>query len=402
MEPRSSISSPPYRCTVLHIDDEPMFGEAVGRMLNNGEDIVCEYCRDPVGALEVAAALQPTVILLDRMMPEVDGMTLLKAFRRHPVFCEVPIIMLSTVEDPAAKVEAFALGASDYLLKFPNRVELAARVRYHSRAYLHLLQRNEAQKDLQAKKEELETELSKAADYVRSILPPPITEGDIRAEWLFVPSARLGGDSFGYHWLDDDHFAMYLLDVCDHGVGPALLSATVTNVLRAQTLPHTDFRDPAGVLRALNENFQMEEQNGLNFTIWYGVFSRKSRDMVYASGGHPPALAVRNISQHGSAAKIGSPSGSPNTTIGWMSDVDYQSAELRLDGPTCLYLFSDGAYDCPKENGEMWMVDDLASFLAGSKQEDNAELRLLHELLQHLNGGQRLEDDFTIVKFVFS
>ncbi|WP_415715261.1 PP2C family protein-serine/threonine phosphatase [Maridesulfovibrio sp.] len=114
-------------------------------------------------------------------------------------------------------------------------------------------------------------ELAVAADYVTSLLPDPLKEGDIQADWRFIPSTSLGGDSFGYHWLDDDHFAMYLLDVCDHGVGSALLSVSAMNVLRSQTLPDTDFLKPDMVLEALNDSFQMDQQNNLYFTMWYGV-----------------------------------------------------------------------------------------------------------------------------------
>ena len=87
----------------------------------------------------------------------------------------------------------------------------------------------------------LADELAKAAAYVQSLLPKP-QAGPIHTDWVFVPSAALGGDAFGYHWLDDDHFALYLLDVCGHGIGAALHSVSVLNVLRAQTLPATDFQ----------------------------------------------------------------------------------------------------------------------------------------------------------------
>ena len=90
----------------------------------------------------------------------------------------------------------------------------------------------------------MKEELENAANYVISILPPPMDDGPT-AQWRFIPSLDLGGDSFGYHWIDDDHFAVYLLDVCGHGVGPALLSVSVINTLRSGALSNTDFRTPA-------------------------------------------------------------------------------------------------------------------------------------------------------------
>jgi sigma-B regulation protein RsbU (phosphoserine phosphatase) len=96
--------------------------------------------------------------------------------------------------------------------------------------------------------EQLNQELAEAAEYVRSILPPPLTEGDIQTDWRYIPSTSLGGDAFGYHMVDEDHFAIYLIDVSGHGVGAALLSVSVMNVLRSQSLPATDFKDPEQVL----------------------------------------------------------------------------------------------------------------------------------------------------------
>ena len=120
--------------------------------------------------------------------------------------------MLSTKEEAATKAQAFALGANDYIVKLPDKLELIARIRYHSKGYINLLERNEAFQKLQESQKELAAEVAQAARYVASLLPAPL-HGPVSVEWKFVPSTQLGGDSFGYHWLDPDHFALYLLDV---------------------------------------------------------------------------------------------------------------------------------------------------------------------------------------------
>jgi sigma-B regulation protein RsbU (phosphoserine phosphatase) len=142
---------------------------------------------------------------------------------------------------------------------------------------------------LLASEKRLAAELADAAGYVRSLLPAPL-EGAVRAQWRFKPSVELGGDIFGYHWINPDRLAIYLLDVSGHGVGAALLSLSVFNVLRTQSLQGADFGDPASVLGQLNRVFPMEQHNNLLFTIWYGVFDRNRRRLTYSSGGHPPAV----------------------------------------------------------------------------------------------------------------
>src|SRR6266436_6093978 len=138
----------PHKVTVLLIDDQPIIGEAVRRMLAGEPDIVFHYCRDATKALEEAHRVQPTVILQDLVMPEIDGLTLVKTFRADEPTRETPMIVLSTKEEPTVKAEAFALGANDYIVKLPDRLELLARIRYHSKGYINLLQRNEAYKAL--------------------------------------------------------------------------------------------------------------------------------------------------------------------------------------------------------------------------------------------------------------
>ena len=132
--------------TVLLIDDQSIIGEAVRRMLAPEQDIVFHYCSDPIQALKVAKACQPTVILQDLVMPQMDGLLLVRFLRsRDAPTYQIPLIVLSSKEEPMVKAQAFELGANDYLVKLPDRVELIARIRYHSRAYTNLLKRQEAE-----------------------------------------------------------------------------------------------------------------------------------------------------------------------------------------------------------------------------------------------------------------
>src|SRR5262249_22727528 len=160
---------------------------------------VFHFCPDPSRAIETANAVQPTVILQDLVMPEVDGLTLVKFFRANPATRQTPMIVLSSKEEPVVKAQAFALGANDYLVKLPDRIELVARIRYHSRSYFNQLERDEAYRRLAESERLMAEELAQASRYVQSLLPAPL-KGDVRADWLFVPSTQLGGDMFGYHW----------------------------------------------------------------------------------------------------------------------------------------------------------------------------------------------------------
>ncbi|MEH2062070.1 MAG: ATP-binding protein [Nostoc sp.] len=123
---------------LLLIDDQVIISEAFRRIIATEADISLHYTSNPAKAIQDAIAIAPTVIFLDMIMPEIDGLILLRWFRSHPVTRDVPIVMLSSKEEAKLKADAFAEGANDYLIKLPDAVELIARIRYHSKAYNNL------------------------------------------------------------------------------------------------------------------------------------------------------------------------------------------------------------------------------------------------------------------------
>jgi len=140
---------------VLLIDDQATVARAVRYLLAEMPDIDLHYCHDPIDAIRVANEIKPTVILQDWVMPSIDGIDLLQLFRANAATAETPIIVLSSEENPQIKSQAFAAGANDYLVKLPDKIELIARIRYHSRAYLNAIQRDEAFRSLRESQQQL-------------------------------------------------------------------------------------------------------------------------------------------------------------------------------------------------------------------------------------------------------
>jgi sigma-B regulation protein RsbU (phosphoserine phosphatase) len=384
-----------HKIKVLLIDDQAIVGAAVKRMLEPEEDIVFQFCQDPTQAIPTASEFRPTVILQDLIMPEIDGLTLVKFFRVHQQLKDVPLIVLSSKEEAETKADAFALGANDYMVKLPDRIELIARIRYHSRGYINLLQRNEAYAALLASRQALAAELAQAADYVVSLIPEPLPAGTITTAWRFFPSAQLGGDSFGYHWLDENTFAMYLLDVCGHGVGSALLSVSAFNAIRSHTLPNTDFRIPERVLAALNDAFQMEQHNNLYFTIWYGVYNCRTCELRFASGGHPPAFL---IDREGNLVRLMT----KNFFIGGFPHRVYQGGAEAVPPGANLYIFSDGVYEVDPPEGKMWTLEELGTYLLHNRPEKGEDIDALYRKMQAYHGQDILEDDFSMLAVHFT
>jgi sigma-B regulation protein RsbU (phosphoserine phosphatase) len=367
-----------------------MIAEAVRRMLLPHADIQFAACLKGAEAPARVAEVQPDVILQDLVMPDADGLDLVSAYRKDPAIARTPLIVLSVKEEPATKAEAFARGANDYLVKLPDAVELVARIRYHARA-------NRAQRERDAAFNALRAELDSAAHYVQSLIPAPL-DGRVRTRWAFVPSASLGGDSFGYHWLDDDRMAIYLLDVCGHGVGPALLSVSVMNALQVNAVGGADLRDPGAVLTALNAMFPMSKHNGMFFTMWYGVADLAARSLRYGSAGHPPALLVspgRDDRRLGGDEPVSGP------MIGAIDGLTFDSATTELPAGSRLYLYSDGIHELARDDGSMWSLDE---FLEGAGREargpDGAVERLV-AASRAWQSRQEFQDDVSVLEAVF-
>ena len=144
-----------YPIMVLLVDDQLMVGEVIRRMVATQPNMDFHFCSSAHDALALAKEVKPTVILQDLVMPGVDGLDLVRQYRAHPETSGIPIIVLSSKEEPLTKREAFRAGASDYVVKLPDEIELIARIQYHSRAYLNQLQRDEAYRALRESQRQL-------------------------------------------------------------------------------------------------------------------------------------------------------------------------------------------------------------------------------------------------------
>ncbi|WP_020472119.1 fused response regulator/phosphatase [Zavarzinella formosa] len=394
---RVAAATEPHPTVVLLVDDQAIVGESIRFMLAELPNLEFHHCMDPAKAIPMANAIRPTVILLDLVMPEIDGLLLVKYFRANKATRETPMIVLSSKEEAVIKAKAFGLGANDYLVKLPDKLELVARVKYHSRAYLTLLERNEAYRTLAATQHQMAEELATAARYVQSLLPKPLA-GAVVASWKFVPSSQLAGDMFGYHWLDPEKLVVYLLDVSGHGVGSALLAVSAGNVISNRSLPDTDFADPGGVLKRLNDVFQMEKQNEKYFTIWYGVFDVPTRKLRFSNAGHPAPLLFNGPCCDTAELKSLE---SSSFAVGMVPEWEFDTEEVILQPFARLLLFSDGVFEIDKPGGGMWHYPEFVEFIKAQDDKPPSVMDRLYEHVKIIRGGDILNDDYSMVEVRF-
>jgi serine phosphatase RsbU (regulator of sigma subunit) len=253
------------------------------------------------------------------------------------------------------------------------------------------------QRDAQEVMEEarLTTELREAVEYVRTILPEPITTGPVQARWLYIPSSELGGDAFGYQYLDETTLAGFLLDVCGHGIGPSMHGVAVANVLRRKALPGVDFHDPGAVVAGLNTMFPMEEHGSLIFTLWYFVYDVTSRIMRFCSAGHHPAYLVAPGEPDPAPVWLRSP------LVGMLPPRAWPSEQIAIRPNSRLYLFSDGAFEIEQPDGTQWQIDHLRRIIGAGPESGASEAQRVFQAVRSSARPGPLADDFSILVLHF-
>ncbi len=242
---------------------------------------------------------------------------------------------------------------------------------------------------------EMDQELEKAASYVRALLPPTVSEGPIKVDWIYKPSAKLGGDAFGYGTLGEDIYVAYLIDVAGHGAGASMHAVAVMNQLRQRSLPGTDMARPDQVLSTLNALFQMEEHAGLYFTIWYGVYDARTRTLNYASGGHHPAYLVP------SDRSAALPLHTRNAIIGAMPGMPFRQGQTYVAPGSSVYLFSDGVFEIIDSEGRQWDISDLIAVILKPGPDARREPQRLYELVCQRAQPSTMDDDFSLMIVTF-
>jgi phosphoserine phosphatase RsbU/P len=376
--------------SLLVVDDDETNREMLARRLRR-DGYTVTLVASGLEALRLLRMQPFDMVLLDLLMPGLDGYQVLLKLKNDPALRDVPVIMISALDQEDGVARCIELGAEDYLAKPFNPVFLRARIgaglekkrlRERERAAFEALRKSE---------QRLAAELAEAAAYVRSLLPPPL-EGDIRVDWRFVPCAELGGDVFGYYPLNDEHFAMFMVDVCGHGVSAAMFSISIFNVLRSRSLPDTNFLDPGLVLARLNERFPMEHQNNMYFTIWYGVFNRRTRELAYASGGHPPAVLL-------GAEATPQLLRTPGMIVGFMEEANYQTAHCLVPAGSRLILLSDGAYEIARPGTTVTLEEFVAQLESGSATRGRLDDSIAWA--RQIHGGEKFDDDLSLVEITF-
>ena len=262
--------------------------------------------------------------------------------------------------------------------------------------------RRQAEQQLQAQNQQFKLELQRAAEYVESLLPADSAPSDLAesvfCRTLFQPSNTLGGDVFNYMKLDEDHLVFYLLDVAGHGVKSALLSVSILNILQKRTLKGANFYQPESVLAALNNVFQVNDQGEDYFTLWYGVYHESTRQLTYATAGHPPGLLITATEDGIKTQSLCS----DGIAVGLFPDFPFEAQQVVVPPHSRLYIFSDGVFEIPLDSsGKILGFEAWQALLEKHVATAATQLDQLLAAVQKVNFMPTLDDDFSILEANF-
>ena len=336
-------------------------------------------------ALQIAQKMPPDLVLLDIMMPGLDGYEVCRRMRQMPETAEVPIMFLSSLEEVQNKTLGFEAGANDYLTKPFEMLEVKARVRSLLKA--------KAYSD--AVKEQIASELRISREIQMGMLPHDFTEIEkaygVRISAELDPAREVGGDLYGVCAARPDRLVIFLGDVSGKGIPASMFMVRAISLAR---LLARDIAAPELILARLNDELSVDNPSYMFVTFMCAVFDPSTGKLAMANGGHCRPVLLR----HGEAPawavdKLG-------TALGFETELEFKRTELNLQPGDSLVFYTDGvteAFNLENEcYGDDRLLDDLKN-LAG-KDPCTITAGLFEKVRAHA-GSAPQSDDIAILTF---
>ena len=288
------------------------------------------------------------LILLDIMMPEIDGLEVCRRLQKEEKFKDIPIIFVTALEDANKLAEALDMGAMDYITKPINKVELLARMRVALRLKSELNWHKEQE-------ENLRNELDLATQVQRNLLSSPLREDYIKIEASYLPSFKLAGDMYYWNKIDENRYGIILLDVMGHGISASLVCMFISSVLR-ETIK--SLIDPELVIKDLNKYMTLlhNENDDIPyyFTAIYLVVDTEKRTIEYVNAGHPSGYVLVDETNmvelnRGSCA------------VGFFDEIKVKKTVIPFEKNAQIVLFTDGVLEAIA-NDEFEAEEKLRTF----------------------------------------
>jgi sigma-B regulation protein RsbU (phosphoserine phosphatase) len=370
---------------ILLVDDNPTNLQVLFQTLD-GRGYNLLVAKNGEIALNIAGKALPDLILLDIMMPGIDGYEVCRRLKADPLTHDIPVIFLSALGDTKDKVQGLDLGAVDYVTKPFQPDEVIARVNTH--LTIHRLKR-----EVQAKHDELEDELQSVAAEQRKLLPNRLPEIEgLKLGVHYETSRYAGGDYYDIIELPDNQWGFIMADAAGHSTSAAVLVAMTCALFRSYPEPPTD---PARLLRDINEHLCSLSDNSF-LTALYMVYDAQSHNLQIARAGHPPPVLCRP--QDAKAIELECKGVWPLAIEPY---ANVPLTETTLQSGDRLMLYTDGITERFSPDGECYEVERLcAQFARDSGDDPQKIMTALMDDVNRFAGNLPPDDDQAVLILV--
>jgi sigma-B regulation protein RsbU (phosphoserine phosphatase) len=395
--------------TLLVVDDNEANRDMLSRrLIRRGFSVTCAAGGHE--ALERITRERYDLILLDLLMPDMDGMEVLRTIRETRSPAELPVIITSAKDETSDVIAGLEAGANDYLTKPLDFAIVKARVRAQiklKRAVerVHRLERDLAERNraLETANQRMQADLSAAARIQEAMLPASVPDRpQAKFAWMFKPCGDLAGDALNVFALDENHIAMYVLDVVGHGVAASLLSIAVSRVLTPERNsflvrltnepPGYRLLPPGEVAGQLNRRFPFDSGTEQFFSLLYGMIDLRTLEWRFVCAGNPGPI---HVGRGGAEPRV--IAAHERLPIG-IGDRTYPEHLMKLEPGDRLFIYTDGIPEAMSPSKEPFgtqrMLDSLASSHALSLEESLESLWNEVERWRATSAGQ---DDASVV-----
>ena len=387
------MTSEDTRPVVLAVDDTPENLDVVRGLLV--PDYKVKAATNGATALKIAQKQPPDIILLDIMMPDMDGYEVCRQLKSNPATAAIPVIFLTARDQTADEAKGFELGAADYIHKPVNPPILKARVKTHIALKKSMDDLNELSRALAEAKDRMEVELNVGRDIQNSMLPDAVPARAEISICASMDAAReVGGDFYDYYMLAEDELCFCVGDVSGKGVGAALFMAMSKLLIKSRA---TEDRRPSRILSRVNADLARDNPQCMFVTVFLGVINLGTGELTYANAGHNAPLIKR---ASGAVDMVPDRHG---PVIGIEEDVKYGESRLQLEQPDVLLVFTDGITEALDNEHRLYSDERLVSTLAAiGESNPQAVLSGVRESVDLFAAGADQADDITMITLQYN
>ncbi len=346
------LQTRPPRYHILIIDDDPLIHDLIQITLSHFPDCQFEFYHSENGkeAIELLASQSVELIVTDLDMPEMNGLELIAHLRQVPQYENIPILFLTAYEDSDNKIQAFQLGATDYIVKPFIAAELKARITGY-------LERQRAYEMILHQQKEMGEQLKHAQRAQMALLPKQLPHiSNARLACKYVPVQQVSGDLYDVLELKEDTIGLMVTDVTGHGIPAALLSFMIFGIFKDSAPGHFS---PSEVLTLTNKRLFGNVPKGKFATMFYGIYDAPNQTFSFSNAAHTQGVVLRpDTNEIFSLETTGTIVGQFATHL-----VEYKQRVFHLISGDKLFLYTDGLVEVKDEQGVMMTHDHLEGFL---------------------------------------